>query len=162
MRTVALSGALLLVAAAAQAQAPAATQAAAPHAAVYAPSGITWGPAPAILPAGAQLAVLEGDPSREGPFVMRLKMPNGYRIPPHYHPLEERVTVIQGTFYVGMGERFDAAAMSQLSTGTYAQLTPGTRHFARAQGETVIQLHGAGPWRLIYVNSADDPRTPRP
>ena len=98
----------------------------------------------------------------EGPFTMRLRMPNGYRIPPHYHPAVEHVTVISGTFKVGMGEKFDAAAMTQLPSGTFAALPPGMRHYAEAQGETTIQLHGIGPWGIVYVNPADDPsrRTP--
>jgi quercetin dioxygenase-like cupin family protein len=155
MKSFVLSAALLSAAGAAAAQSPA--RVGESHAAVYQPASINWGPAPAVLPAGAQLGVVEGDPTREGPFTMRLRMPDGYRIPPHFHPVEERVTVVQGTFHVGMGERFDATAMNALSVGTYAQLSPGTRHFARAEGETIIQLHGQGPWRLIYVNPSDDP-----
>jgi quercetin dioxygenase-like cupin family protein len=137
-------------------------QAAAPHAIVVPPDQITWGPAPALLPAGAKLAVLEGDPSKAAPFTMRLLMPDGYRIPPHYHPFVEHVTVVKGTFKVGMGDKYDAAALAELPTGTFAALEPGTRHFAQAKGETILQLHGTGPWTLVYVNPADDPsrRTP--
>ena len=137
-------------------------QAAAPHAIVVTPDQITWGPAPALLPAGAKLAVLEGDPSKAAPFTMRLLMPDGYRIPPHYHPFVEHVTVVKGTFKVGMGDKYDAAALAELPTGTFAALEPGTRHFAQAKGETILQLHGTGPWTLVYVNPADDPsrRTP--
>lgn len=122
----------------------------------------TWGPAPAILPAGAQLAVLEGDPTKSGSYSMRLRMPDGYRIPPHFHPSDEHVTVVSGTFEVGMGDRFDATALKPLPTGSFAMLSPGMRHFARAKGETVIQLHGVGPWSLSYVNPADAPKQGHP
>ena len=128
------------------------------HAVIALPGKITWSPAPPILPRGAELAVVEGDPSKATAFTMRLRMPDGYRIPAHFHPVVEHVTVLQGTFRVGMGDKFDAAALSDLPTGTFAALAPGVRHFAAAKGETVIQLHGVGPWSLHYVNPADDPR----
>jgi len=132
------------------------------HAIVVPPGQVTWGPAPPVLPPGAKLAVLEGNPSETGPFTMRLLMPDRYRIAPHYHPMIEHVTVLKGTFKVGMGEKFDASAMTPLPTGTFAALEPGTRHFAEAQGETLLQLHGVGPWDLTYVNPADDPRQRTP
>jgi mannose-6-phosphate isomerase-like protein (cupin superfamily) len=132
------------------------------HAIVVPPDQITWGPAPALLPAGAKLAVLEGNPTEAGPFTMRLLMPAGYRIPPHSHPFVEHVTVLRGTFKVGMGEKFDTSKLAALPTGTFAALGPGVRHFAEAEGETVLQLHGIGPWSLNYVNPADDPRQRTP
>jgi uncharacterized protein DUF4437 len=128
------------------------------HAIVVLPDQATWGPAPAVLPPGAKLAVLEGDPTAPGPYTMRLRMPDHYRIPPHFHPSTEHVTVVQGTFKVGMGEKFDATAMTTLPVGTFAALEPGVRHFAEAEGETILQLHGDGPWSLTYVTPADDPR----
>lgn len=137
-------------------------QADAPHAIVAPPDQIRWEAAPPVLPAGAKVAVLEGNPTEPGPFTMRLLMPDRYRIPPHHHPATEHVTVMKGTFKVGMGETFDAAAMTALPTGTFAALEPGVRHYAEAQGETVLQLHGVGPWRLTYVNPADDPRARTP
>src|SRR5574341_478062 len=118
------------------------------HAVIAIPGKITWSPAPAILPPGAQLAVVEGDPSQAAAFTMRLRMPDGYRIPAHFHPVVEHVTVIQGTFRGGMGDKFDPAALGDLPVGTFAALAPGVRHFAQAKGETVIQLHGIGPWTL--------------
>jgi quercetin dioxygenase-like cupin family protein len=129
-----------------------------PHAIVALPNAIKWGPAPPILPPGAQAAVLEGDPAQPGSFTLRLSLPANYRIPPHYHPVTEHVTVLEGTFYVGMGETFDASQATNLPAGTFAALEPGVRHFALTKGPTVIQLHGVGPWGLIYVNAADDPR----
>lgn len=118
-----------------------------------------WAPAPAVLPAGAQIAVLDGDPSSAVPFTIRLRFPDGYRIAPHTHPTDEHVTVIQGTFAVGMGERFDAAAMRQLGPGGYVTAPANQAHFAAAQGETIVQIHANGPFALTYVNPADAPRT---
>ena len=129
-----------------------------PHAIVATPDAIKWAAAPATLPAGAKLAVLEGDPAKPGAFTMRLAMPAGYRIPPHFHPVTEHVTVIEGTFYVGMGEKYDESKASALPVGTFAALDPGVRHFAFTRGAATIQLHGVGPWSLTYVNPADDPR----
>lgn len=134
----------------------------APHAIVKLPDQLTWAPAPPALPAGAKLAVLEGDPTVAGEFTMRLRLPDHYRIPPHFHPATEHVTVLKGTFKVGMGEKFDESAMKKLPAGTFAALDPGTRHFAESEGETIIQLHGVGPWGITYVNPADDPRQRTP
>jgi quercetin dioxygenase-like cupin family protein len=127
---------------------------------VTTPDHLSWGPAPAILPAGARLAVLEGDPSKVGPYTMRLAMPAGYRIPPHFHQADEHVTVISGAFQVGMGDTFDEGKLATLPAGTFGVIPPGMRHFARADKATVIQLHGVGPWGLTYVNPADQPNTP--
>lgn len=125
---------------------------------MVAPDQVKWGPAPPSLPAGAQLAVIEGDPSKAAPFVIRGKFPDGYRIPPHWHPTDERVTVIQGTFGIGLGEKFDPAAGREMPAGSYAMMPKGTRHFAWAKGETVIQVAGVGPFVVNYVNQEDDPR----
>jgi quercetin dioxygenase-like cupin family protein len=155
-----LLAALTLGAGAAAAQDSPSAQAS--HAIVASPDKITWAPAPPSLPPGAKLAVLEGNPTEAGDFTMRLLMPDRYRIPPHFHPVTEHVTVMKGTLKLGMGEKFDASAMTKLSTGTFGALEPGTRHFAEAEGETILQLHGVGPWRLTYVNPADDPRQRTP
>jgi quercetin dioxygenase-like cupin family protein len=149
---------LLCCAVALAAQTPQSAAADRPHVIIALPASIAWGPAPATLPAGARAAVLEGNPANPGPFTLRLVMPAGYRIAPHYHPVTEHVTVISGIFYVGMGETFDASKVTELPTGTFAALAPGMRHFALTKSETVIQLHGVGPWSLVYVNPADDPR----
>ncbi len=125
---------------------------------LFVPSRIEWGEGPASLPKGAKLAVLEGDPLKEGPFVMRLKLPDGYRIPPHTHPKTERVTVISGTFNIGMGERFDPAMSKEMPAGTFGFWPEGMKHFAWAKGETIVQLHGIGPWSIQYLNPLDDPR----
>jgi quercetin dioxygenase-like cupin family protein len=128
------------------------------HARISVPGNIKWSSAPASLRPGAWVAILEGDPTQPGMFTMRLKMPDGYRIMPHQHPKRERITVVSGTFQVGMGDTWDDAKLGDLPTGTYAYVEPGNNHFAQAQGETVIQLNGEGPWSLKYVNPADDPR----
>ncbi|HWP35091.1 MAG TPA: cupin domain-containing protein [Thermodesulfobacteriota bacterium] len=122
------------------------------------PKTLKWADAPASLPKGAKVAVLEGDPSKPGPFTLRLQMPANYRIAPHYHPAIEHVTVISGTFNIGMGEKADRKKGTTLPAGSFAVIQPETRHFAWTSGPTVIQLHGIGPWGLTYVNPADDPR----
>ncbi len=119
---------------------------------------IEWKDGPASLPKGAKVAVLEGDPTKEGPFVFRVKVPNGYRIPVHTHPKTERVTVISGTFNIGMGDEFDEQATKAMPAGTYGHWATGMKHFVWTKGETVVQFHGMGPWSIQYVNPADDPR----
>jgi quercetin dioxygenase-like cupin family protein len=126
--------------------------------AVFAPGDIKWADAPAILPRGAKVAVLEGNPSKAGPFVMRVRMPDGYRIAPHTHPKAERVTVLSGTFHLGMGGKFDPAKGRAMPAGSFGTWPAGMKHYVWVEGETVIQLHGTGPWSLTYVNPADDPR----
>jgi hypothetical protein len=125
---------------------------------VFTPDAVKWGPAPPGLPPGAQVAVLSGDPAKPGPFTMRAKLPDGYEIKPHYHPADEHLTVIQGTFVIGMGEKFDKAAGKAMPAGTFGYMKEGVRHFAFTKGQTIIQLHGNGPWGITYVNAADDPR----
>jgi quercetin dioxygenase-like cupin family protein len=126
--------------------------------AVHRPDGLIWRDGPPSLPPGAKYAVLEGDPNKPGPFVFRVKVPDGYRIPPHTHPRPERVTVIAGTFYLGMGDRYDAAKGRAMPAGTYGSWPPGMHHFVWVKGETVVQFHGDGPWTIDYLNPADDPR----
>ena len=130
-----------------------------PSAPVGALPGIVWGPAPAVFPAGAELAVLAGDPSGSGEFTVRLRMPDGYRIPPHTHPTDENVTVIAGAFAVGMGSAFDAAQMQTLPVGAFVTAPAGHAHYAAAHGTTVVQVTGLGPFALTYVNPADAPTT---
>ena len=122
------------------------------------PDDLKWKPGPPSLPKGALIAVLEGDPDQEGMFVFRVKVPDGYRIPPHIHPKMERVTVIAGTFQIGMGEKFDEKALKPMPAGTYGYWDAGMKHFVQTNGETIAQFHGMGPWSIQYVNPADDPR----
>ncbi len=125
---------------------------------IVSPNDVKWGNAPDSLPRGAQVAVLEGDPDKPGPFTIRIKMPADYRIAPHSHPNLEHITVIYGTLHVGMGDHFEQAAATGLPAGGFSYMQPGMHHFAWAEGETVIQLHGMGPWGINYVNPSDDPR----
>lgn len=127
-------------------------------ASIHRPDALAWKDGPPSLPAGAKIAVLEGDPAKDGPFVFRVKVPDGYRIPPHTHPKPERITVISGTFHVGMGELFDAAKGKEMPAGTYGTWPAGMKHFVWVKGETVVQFHGEGPWVINYLNPADDPR----
>ncbi len=126
---------------------------------ITAADDVKWAAAPPSLPKGAQAAVLEGDPAQAGPFTLRIKLPDGYRIPPHFHPVVEHVTVLQGTFVLGMGETVSSTGEKPLGAGSFAFMPAGMRHFARTQGETIVQLHGIGPWAITYVNPSDDPRT---
>jgi quercetin dioxygenase-like cupin family protein len=123
------------------------------------PAEIKWGPAPPALPPGAQMAVVDGDPSQAGvPFAIRAKFPNGYKVPPHWHPTDENVLVLKGTFMVGMGEKFSEAGAHELREGGFAKMPKEVRHYAFAKGETVIQVYGIGPFEVNYVNASDDPR----
>ena len=129
---------------------------------LFPPADLKWKVGPPSLPKGALIAVLEGDPSKEGPFVFRVKVPDGYRIPPHTHPKTERVTVISGIFIIGMGAKFDEKTGRAMPAGTYGHWPAGMMHFVRVEGETVVQFHGMGPWSIEYVNPADDPRRSPP
>ncbi len=125
---------------------------------IFAPADIKWADAPPILPQGAKIAVLKGDPGKEGIFVLRLKVPSDYRIMPHWHPAFENVTVISGEANIGMGSVFDKTKGHKIPAGGFGYLAPQMHHFFWANGETVIQLHGMGPWQLYYINPDDDPR----
>jgi anti-sigma factor ChrR (cupin superfamily) len=120
-------------------------------------SQIKWEPAPPVLPKGAEMAVLAGDPSKDGHYVVRLKMPTGYKIPAHHHPTAEMVTVISGKFHIGMGDKLDVKKGIRLTAGGYAEAPAQMNHFAWATGPTVVQVHGQGPFAITYVNPADDP-----
>jgi quercetin dioxygenase-like cupin family protein len=106
--------------------------------------------------------VVSGDPGKAGPFAVRLKMPTGYKIAPHWHPTDEHVTVLSGTLALGMGEKFDKAAMKDLPAGGYGRLPAEMRHFAMAKTAAIVQVHGMGPFVLTYVNPADDPSKAAP
>ena len=125
---------------------------------IVSPQDIKWGKAPPSIPPGAEAAVLYGDPAKEGMFAFRLKFPKGYRIPPHTHPKPEIVTVISGTFRLGMGEVSDPTTAKVLPAGSFFVMSPGMVHTAFADEETVVQLNTTGPWGVTYVNPKDDPR----
>jgi hypothetical protein len=119
---------------------------------------LKWTPAPPGLPAGAQMAVVDGDPSKPGPFSLRVKLPDGYTVPPHWHATAENVVVLTGTLTMGTGDKMDEASMHALGAGGYAKMAAKTRHYVRAKGETTFQLYGTGPFAITYVNPKDDPR----
>jgi len=128
-------------------------------AALFPPAAIHWKQGPTALRPGAQMVVLEGDPTRAGVFTMRLRLPDGFEVAPHWHTQIEHVTVISGVLHFGMGERFDRRATRPMPAGSFGYWPIGMRHFAWTEGVTVLQLHGRGPWTVTYVNPADDPRT---
>lgn len=125
---------------------------------LFSPARIKWQEGPPSLPKGALMAILEGDPAKEGPFVFRVKLPDGYRIPPHTHPKTERITVLSGKFHIGMGDKFDEKTGNTMTVGTYGYWPAGMSHFVWTKGETILQFHGRGPWSIQYVNPKDDPR----
>ncbi len=128
-----------------------------PQQVLLAPDEIRWVDGPPVLP-GAKMAVIEGEPKTPGPFTMRIKAPANSKLPPHWHPAIEHVTVIAGTFHVGMGEQFEPAQAKALPVGSFMVMPPKVPHFVFFKEETVIQVHGIGPWELHFVNPADDPR----
>lgn len=149
---------LILAATAAWAQAPA------PHSMTHAGHTIVkgdavhWVDGPPSLPKGAKIAIIEGPLDQAVPFTMRIKLPPNYHIPPHSHPAIEHVTVIAGSFHLGMGDKADKAKATALPMGSLAIMQPKTTHFGYTEVETVVQVHGVGPWAVNYVNPADDPR----
>ena len=122
------------------------------------PSDLKWGEAPPGLPASAKVAALNGDPTQAGPFTVRLKAPADYKVMPHTHPTDERLTVISGSFRIGMGERFDETKMQEMGPGSYIVLPSGMAHFAKSAKESIVQIDSEGPFQINYVNPADDPR----
>jgi quercetin dioxygenase-like cupin family protein len=120
---------------------------------------IKWGEPPLVLEKGASFAVISGHPFKPGTFVVRLKMPAGYKIAPHWTPTDEHVTVLSGTLSVGMGEKFAPAAMKDVPAGGSALLRAEIRHFLIAKTAATVEFQGTGPFALTYVNPADDPRT---
>jgi len=121
------------------------------------PVDLKWADVPS-LPPGAKIAVIEGKMSEPQPFTVRLRFPVNYKIPAHWHPAVERVTVLAGTFHMGTGDKFDQTKTMPLAAGSIAIMQPKTTHFAWTREETVVQLHGTGPWGITYANEADDPR----
>jgi quercetin dioxygenase-like cupin family protein len=129
---------------------------------IQTPQEAKWGPAPPILPAGAQIVVLAGDPTKPVEYAIRLKFPAHYAIPAHSHPTDEHVVVTSGALTFGMGDKLTkgAAANKTLATGGFALMPANMNHFAyTAAKETTIVLYGQGPVDFKYVNPADDPRT---
>lgn len=128
------------------------------HPTMISGAGTKWSPASPKLPPGAQMAILDGEPTKPGvPFTIRVKVPDGYSVPPHTHPTDEHLTVIQGTILLGMGETFDRTKLREFPAGSYAKLPKEQAHFNVYKGASIIQLHGIGPYDIRYVNPSDDP-----
>jgi len=125
---------------------------------LMAPKDMKWGPAPPSLPKGAKITVLQGDPGKSGSFVLRLMMPGGYAIAPHWHSQDEQLTVISGTFYLGLGDKVDAKQAKGLPAGGFHFLPAKQHHYAFSKGPAVVQLNGNGPFDITYLNPADDPQ----
>jgi quercetin dioxygenase-like cupin family protein len=124
---------------------------------VVLPDDVKWMEAPGFPP-GTKIAILDGDPSKAGSmFTLRLKAPAGSKIPPHWHSGDEMLTVIEGSFGLGFGEKFDKEKIRYMPAGTYARMSKGDRHFALTKGETIVQVSGVGPFDINYVDAADDP-----
>jgi quercetin dioxygenase-like cupin family protein len=126
------------------------------HATVQA-DDLKWS-APAVYAPGAQVAVIKGDPTKEGMYVVRLKVPAGFKIAAHTHPNDENVTVLSGSFNVGTGDKLDENKGIVVKAGGYSFVAKGMAHYAWFTEETVLQLHGMGPQGVTYINPADDPR----
>ena len=127
------------------------------HHMMVTPDELKWADVPSV-PAGAKVAVIEGPINEAGPITFRLKFPADYKLPAHWHPVLEHLTVISGTFNMGVGDTLDPSKTKPLSAGSFAIMQPKTHHFAWTKEETIIQVHGIGPWAITYVNPADDPR----
>ncbi len=151
--------AALSVSAAAITGAATAGQAHEPHHTVVPGDAIVWGPAPPSLPPGARAARLLGSPAEEGPFVLRLKFPAGFVVPPHMHSKDEFIVVLSGNLTIESGEKVDRAALNGLPAGTFFHLPSGTAHYLFAETESVVQLNGMGPFDVKYVDPKDDPRS---
>ena len=123
---------------------------------------IKWGPAPPFFPAGAKFAVVQGDPGASGEYTVRLQMPAGYAIAPHWHPTDEHVTVLSGALLLGMGDQADRARATRIAAGGFITAPANGHHFAIAAMPSVVQVHGMGPFAITYVRAADDPRTAKP
>ncbi|HEY7683229.1 MAG TPA: cupin domain-containing protein [Gemmatimonadales bacterium] len=121
---------------------------------------LTWGAPPPVFPAGAQMAVVSGDPGKEGMFTVAIKMPAGYRIMPHWHPTDETVEVKEGTFYFGMGDKLEQDKASSLPTGKQGTIKATMHHYAFTKGPATITVTAMGPFAMTYVNPADDPSQP--
>jgi hypothetical protein len=120
-------------------------------------SKLSWGPAPAVFPTGAKMAVVRGDPSKAEQFTVELSLPNGYKIPPHFHSTAETVTVKKGTLLVGMGDSLDLSKAKAMKAGKKGSLPAQQHHYAAARGATVISIKSMGPFDMTYVNPADNP-----
>jgi quercetin dioxygenase-like cupin family protein len=119
---------------------------------------LQWAPAPAAFPKGAEMAVVSGDPGKAGVFTIELSMPGGYRIPPHFHPTDEKVEIKKGTFLVGMGDKLDLKQARPMVTGDTGTVPAKAHHYAATKGATIVAVTAMGPFAMTYVNPKDDPQ----
>jgi quercetin dioxygenase-like cupin family protein len=124
---------------------------------IVTPNDLKWTDV-SSLPPGAKMAVIEGPLDQPNPFTIRVQLPANYKIPAHWHPAIEHVTVLSGTFHLGFGDKLDSEKTKAMPAGSIAIMPPKTNHFAWTNEETIVQVHGVGPWGVNYVNPADDPR----
>jgi quercetin dioxygenase-like cupin family protein len=122
---------------------------------------VNWGAPPPVFPPGAKFAVIAGDPASAGLVTVRFEMPAGYVIPPHFHPTDEHITVLKGSFSIGMGDVVDKTHALTLSPGGYGVATANMHHYAYTTTGATIQVHLQGPFAITYVNPADDPSKKR-
>ena len=121
------------------------------------PADIKWGDAPPTLPKGAKAAVLSGDPGKQGSFVLRLQMPANYKIAPHWHSMDEDVTVISGTVYLGEGDKMETKGAHELKAGAFHHIAAKVHHYAFTKGPAVVQINATGPFDITYIDPKDDP-----
>jgi quercetin dioxygenase-like cupin family protein len=122
------------------------------------PDDVDWKPFPAFPPS-VRLAVVVGEPSKPGPYTIRVKSPHGAKLMPHKHPEDRVYTVISGVFYIGLGDEFDASKLEAYPPGAVIILPGNTHHFHWAKsGEYVTQITAMGPLGLEYLSAKDDPR----
>jgi anti-sigma factor ChrR (cupin superfamily) len=119
---------------------------------------LNWVRQPPGLPNGGRLAVVRGDPSKAGPFTIRLDFPSGYHVPPHWHPTSERIKVLEGTLLMGEGREWSERSLRALGTGQETTVAARQPHYVRAKGRTMVEIRSTGPFEITYVNPADDPR----
>ncbi len=125
---------------------------------MVAPEDIRWGECPPFLPKGGKCVVIEGDPQvANALFTLRSKLPDNYKIAPHFHPTDEHITVISGTFAMGLGKEYDEKALKPMGTGSFMVMPKGKPHFALTHGETIVQVHAIGPMIFTYINPDDNP-----
>jgi quercetin dioxygenase-like cupin family protein len=118
---------------------------------------LKWVDVPPVLPRGAKMALLDGDPGQAGPYTLRVKMPANYRIPAHWHTQAENLTVLSGGFYYGLGDKLDLKQAHELKTGDFHHVPGKTHHYAFTRKPTLMQVHSEGPFDMHYVNPADNP-----
>jgi quercetin dioxygenase-like cupin family protein len=121
-------------------------------------AALEWGPAPASLPPGARMAIVSGNPGKPGPFTIRLSLPSGFEVPPHFHPVDEHQTLISGRIGHGMGDTVDLESVKWLRPGQSITLPANAHHYVRTRGRTLVEVSAVGPFVVTYVRPRDDPR----